>query len=80
MNYSTAVAFNGINFIPPWVKISQAVQKDKTGPCEQTPSHASRDLTHFLFPFKQVKSVKCLLVTFNNLKTIFLRDNAIELN
>lgn len=54
MNYSTVVAFKGTNFILPCAKLSQAAQKDKMGPCEQTQSHAPRDLSQFLIPFKEV--------------------------
>jgi hypothetical protein len=66
MGYSIVEEFKGINFIPPCVKISLVVEKDTMGPCEQTQSHAPCDLTHFLFPFKQVKSIKCLFVTLKN--------------
>jgi len=66
MKYSIVEAFKGINFIPPCVKVSLAVEKHTMGPCKQTQSHAARDRPHFLFPFKQVKSVKYLFVTFKN--------------
>jgi len=36
MNYSIVEAFKDINFIPPCVKISLAVEKDTMGPREQT--------------------------------------------
>jgi hypothetical protein len=65
MNYSIVEAFKGIYFTPPCVKISKAVEKVTMGPCEQT-QQTPRDLTHFLFPFTQVKSAKCLFVTFKN--------------